>query len=48
MAKGGDKRRLEQNAAHLRKLRLLIAAANVREAVWRVLRLLPTAQRLTG
>ena len=29
MAKGGDKRRLEQNAAHLRKLQLLIAGANV-------------------
>ena len=29
MAKGGDKKRLEQNAAHLRKLQLLIAGANV-------------------
>ena len=38
MAKGGDKRRLEQNAGHLHKLRLLIAAANVRDASRRVLR----------
>ena len=29
MAKGGDKKRVEQNAAHLRKLQLLIAGANV-------------------
>ena len=47
MAKGGDKRRLEQNAGHLHKLRLLIAAANVRDATTRVLRRLPAAQRLS-
>ena len=29
MAKGGDKARVAQNAAHLRKLQLLIAGANV-------------------
>ncbi|PRW60298.1 transmembrane 208-like [Chlorella sorokiniana] len=29
MAKGGDKKRVEQNSAHLRKLQLLIAGANV-------------------
>ena len=44
MAKGGDKRRLEQNAAHLRKLRLLIAAANVREAACRRASRLPVGR----
>lgn len=29
MAKGGDKRRLEENRKHLQKLQLLIAVANV-------------------
>lgn len=36
MAKGGDKLRLQQNAAHVRKLQLLIAGANVSslQAAW--------------
>ena len=33
MAKGGDKRRVEQNAAHLRKLQLAILGVNVSKAV---------------
>lgn len=38
MAKGGDKKRLEENRAHIRKLQILIAVANVsfgsRAAPW--------------
>jgi hypothetical protein len=30
MAKGGDKRRVQENSAHVQKLKILIAVANVR------------------
>lgn len=30
MAKAGDKKRLEQNADHIRKLKIIVIVANVR------------------